>query len=52
MKELKRQRPKANLMAVDYDPGSSLANQLNRVKLFMSVAHTRLQEELDRKHQE
>ena len=51
MKELKRQRPKANLMAVDYDPGSSLANQLNRVKLFMSVAHTRLQEELDRKNQ-
>lgn len=49
MKELRRLRPKANLMAVDYDPGSSLANQLNRVKLFMSVAHSRLQEELDQR---
>ena len=49
MKELKRLRPRANLMAVDYDPGSSLANQLNRVKLFMSVAHSRLQEELEQR---
>ena len=42
MKELKRLRPHANLMAVDYDPGSSEANQLNRIKLFMTVAHERL----------
>ena len=38
LKELKRIRPQANLMAVDYDPGSSETNQLNRIKLFMSVA--------------
>lgn len=44
MKELKRLRPAANLMAVDYDPGSSEANQLNRIKLFMSVAHTGLEQ--------
>ena len=42
LKELKRLRPLANLMTVDYDPGSSEANQLNRIKLFMSVAHERL----------
>ena len=45
MKELKRLRPAANLMAVDYDPGSSEANQLNRIKLFMSMAHARMREE-------
>ena len=48
MKELKRQRAGVNLMALDYDPGTSLANQLNRIKLFMSVANVRLQEELER----
>ena len=42
LKELKRLRPLANLMTVDYDPGSSEANQLNRIKLFMSMAHERL----------
>ena len=42
MKELKRLRPGANLMAVDYDPGSSEANQLNRIKLFMAVAHSHM----------
>ena len=45
IKELKRIRPQANLMAVDYDPGSSEANQINRIKLFMSVAHDRLPQE-------
>ena len=44
MKELKRLRPAANLMAVDYDPGSSESNQLNRIKLFMSMAHAKLQQ--------
>ena len=32
-------------MAVDYDPGSSEANQLNRIKLFMTVAHSRIPQE-------
>ena len=38
VKELKRRYPAANLVAVDYDPGSSEVNQLNRIKLMMSVA--------------
>lgn len=46
LKEIKRLRPHANLMAVDYDPGSSEANQLNRIKLFMSVARERLPQDL------
>ncbi|MDR1045326.1 MAG: acyl-CoA dehydratase activase-related protein [Candidatus Adiutrix sp.] len=38
VKELKRRYPEANLVAVDYDPGTSEVNQLNRIKLMMSVA--------------
>ncbi|MDR1921552.1 MAG: acyl-CoA dehydratase activase-related protein [Candidatus Adiutrix sp.] len=38
VKELKRRYPRANLVAVDYDPGTSEVNQLNRIKLMMSVA--------------
>ncbi|MDE6029613.1 MAG: 2-hydroxyacyl-CoA dehydratase [Clostridiales bacterium] len=39
MKELKRLYPQANIVAVDYDPGASEVNQVNRIKLMMSVAH-------------
>ncbi len=38
MKELKRLHPEANIVAVDYDPGASEVNQVNRIKLMMSVA--------------
>jgi predicted nucleotide-binding protein (sugar kinase/HSP70/actin superfamily) len=38
MKELKRQNPLSNIVAVDYDPGASEVNQLNRIKLMMSSA--------------
>ncbi len=37
-KEIKRRCTSANLMAMDYEGGSSEANLLNRVKLFMSMA--------------
>ena len=38
-KELKRRYAQANIVAVDYDPGASEVNQVNRIKLMMSVAH-------------
>jgi predicted nucleotide-binding protein (sugar kinase/HSP70/actin superfamily) len=38
MKELKRRFPKANIVAVDYDPGASEVNQINRIKLMLSNA--------------
>ena len=38
IKELKRQYPGANIVAVDYDPGASEVNQLNRIKLMLSSA--------------
>ncbi|MEN6348950.1 MAG: acyl-CoA dehydratase activase-related protein, partial [Syntrophomonas sp.] len=32
IKELRRQYPQANIVAIDYDPGASEVNQLNRLK--------------------
>ncbi len=42
MKEIRRQFPEANIVAVDYDPGASEVNQLNRIKLMMAVAKEQL----------
>lgn len=38
LKELKHRFPRANIIALDYDPGASEVNQINRIKLMMSVA--------------
>ena len=38
IKALKRAYPDANIVAVDYDPGASEVNQLNRIKLMLSSA--------------
>ncbi|MDR2744492.1 MAG: acyl-CoA dehydratase activase-related protein [Desulfovibrio sp.] len=38
LKELKRRYPQANIIALDYDPGASEVNQINRIKLMMSMA--------------
>ncbi|MDR3068151.1 MAG: acyl-CoA dehydratase activase-related protein, partial [Cellulomonas sp.] len=37
--EIRRQHPGANLVAIDYDPGASQVNQLNRIKLMIATAH-------------
>lgn len=42
IKALKFKYPLANIVAVDYDPGASEVNQLNRIKLMMSVAFKNL----------
>ncbi len=39
IKEIKRRNPLANIVAVDYDPGASEVNQLNRIKLMMDAAY-------------
>ena len=39
IKELRRQYPTSNIIPIDYDPGASEANQLNRIKLMISTAH-------------
>lgn len=38
IREIRRSYPKANISAIDYDPGASEVNQLNRIKLMLSVA--------------
>ncbi|NLP34761.1 MAG: 2-hydroxyacyl-CoA dehydratase [Clostridiales bacterium] len=38
IKEIRRQHPEANIVAIDYDPGASEVNQLNRIKLMLSTA--------------
>ena len=43
IKELRRQYPASNIVAVDYDPGASEVNQLNRIKLMISVAKANLE---------
>ena len=44
IKELRRQYPKANIVAVDYDPGASEVNQLNRIRLMLSAAFDNMEE--------
>ncbi len=38
MKPLRAYKPSANIVAIDYDPGASDVNQLNRIKLMMATA--------------
>ncbi|MCR5273572.1 MAG: 2-hydroxyacyl-CoA dehydratase [Lachnospiraceae bacterium] len=42
IKELRRENPKANIVAIDFDPGASEVNQLNRIKLMLSTAQKNL----------
>jgi predicted nucleotide-binding protein (sugar kinase/HSP70/actin superfamily) len=42
IKELRRLYPKSNVVAIDYDPGASEVNQLNRIKLMLSTAFKNL----------
>ena len=43
IKEIRRSNPEANIVAIDYDPGASEVNQLNRIKLMLSTAVKNLQ---------
>ena len=42
IKELRRHYPLSNIVAIDYDPGASEVNQLNRIKLMLSTAQKNL----------
>ena len=44
IKQLRAAYPNANIIAVDYDPGASEVNQLNRIKLMLAVAQKNLKE--------
>lgn len=42
IKELKNKYPQSNIIAIDYDPGASEVNQLNRIKLMLAAAFKNL----------
>ncbi|MDF2950795.1 MAG: CoA-substrate-specific enzyme activase [Anaerocolumna sp.] len=42
IKELRLQYPESNIIAIDYDPGASEVNQLNRIKLMLATANKNL----------
>ena len=42
IKELRHRYPDSNIVAIDYDPGASEVNQLNRIKLMLSTAKKKL----------
>ena len=46
IKALKKEYPQANIVAVDYDPGASEVNQLNRIKLMLAAAEQNKQIEV------
>ena len=43
IKELRRKYPASNVVAIDFDPGASEVNQLNRIKLMLSTANKNLE---------
>ena len=52
IKELRKRHPEANIVAIDYDPGASEVNQLNRIKLMLSTAQKNLKKQLREENKE
>ncbi|MCM1125513.1 MAG: 2-hydroxyacyl-CoA dehydratase [Lachnospiraceae bacterium] len=50
IKSLRAKYPLSNIVAIDYDPGASEVNQLNRIKLMLSTAQKNLKEASDNEH--
>lgn len=46
IRKVKEINPKANIVAIDYDPGATRVNQENRIKLMLAVAKENLDNEL------
>ena len=49
IKRVRALNPQSNIVAIDYDPGASEVNQLNRIKLMLSTANKNLKKQLDEK---
>ena len=50
IRKIKEINPKANIVAIDYDPGASRVNKENRIKLMLSVAKENLQKQQSTEH--
>ena len=46
IKAIRKLHPEANIVAIDYDPGASEVNQLNRIKLMLSTAQKNLNRQM------
>ena len=46
IKALRKLYPDSNIVAVDYDPGASEVNQLNRIRLMLSAAFKNMNKEV------
>jgi predicted CoA-substrate-specific enzyme activase len=44
IKELRKHYPGANIVAIDFDPGASEVNQVNRIKLMLATARKNMEE--------
>ncbi|SHN63501.1 CoA-substrate-specific enzyme activase, putative [Butyrivibrio hungatei DSM 14810] len=44
IKQMRHLYPGCNIVAIDYDPGASEVNQLNRIKLMLSTAQKKVEE--------
>ncbi|MEG2348725.1 MAG: acyl-CoA dehydratase activase-related protein [Clostridia bacterium] len=42
IKTIRKMYPEANISPIDYDPGASESNQINRIKLLLSIANDNL----------
>ncbi len=47
IREIRRRYPESSIVAIDYDPGASEVNQLNRIKLMLQSANRNLRERSD-----
>lgn len=50
IKAVRDEYPQANIVAIDYDPGASEVNQLNRIKLMLSTAHDNVKNRQEKQH--
>ena len=48
VREIRKHYPQANIVPIDYDPGASQVNQVNRIKLMLSVAFKNMEQPLNR----
>jgi len=46
IKQMRHLYPGCNIVAIDYDPGASEVNQLNRIKLMLSTAQKKVDEKI------
>ena len=50
IRPLKERYPESNIVPIDYDPSQARVNQENRIKLMLSVARERLDDELEKEN--